>query len=92
MIAPRTLGIQDYFDPDSLLFFESGDSEELAKKIEYAASHPSQAIAIAERGQKVYLAHSWRQEKETLVGLISGLIKQNKSHSASAKELMTIVG
>jgi glycosyltransferase involved in cell wall biosynthesis len=84
VIAPRTLGIQDYFDPDSLFFFESGDSEELAKKIEYAASHPSQAIAIAERGQKVYLAHSWQQERETLVGLIGGLIKQSKSHSASA--------
>ena len=84
VIAPRTLGIQDYFDPDSLFFFESGDSEELAKKIEYAASHPGQAIAIAERGQKVYLAHSWQQERETLVGLIGGLIKQSKSHSASA--------
>jgi glycosyltransferase involved in cell wall biosynthesis len=84
VIAPRTLGIQDYFDSDSLLFFESGDSEELARKIEYAASHPSQAIAIAERGQKVYLAHSWQQERETLVGLISDLIKQGKSHSVSA--------
>jgi glycosyltransferase involved in cell wall biosynthesis len=84
VIAPRTLGIQDYFDPDSLLFFESGDSEGLAKKIEYAASHPGQAIAIAERGQKVYLAHSWQQERETLVGLIGGLIKQSKPHSASA--------
>jgi glycosyltransferase involved in cell wall biosynthesis len=84
VIAPRTLGIQDYFDPDSLLFFESGDSEELAEKIEYAASHPGQAIAIAERGQKVYLEHSWQQEKETLVGLISGLVRQNKSLSASA--------
>jgi glycosyltransferase involved in cell wall biosynthesis len=84
VIAPRTLGIQDYFDPDSLLFFESGDAEELAKRIEYAASHPGQAITIAERGQKVYLAHSWQQEKETLVGLISGLVRQNKSLSTSA--------
>jgi glycosyltransferase involved in cell wall biosynthesis len=86
VIAPRTLGIQDYFDPDSLLFFESGDSEELAKKIEYAALHPGQIIAIAERGQKIYLEHSWEQEKKTLVGLVSGLIKQDKSNSRWPKE------
>src|SRR6202045_1537643 len=76
VIAPRTPGIQDYFDSDSLLFFESGDSEELAKAIEYAASHPIEVTAIAERGQQVYIAHSWQQEKEKLVGMVVGLIKE----------------
>jgi glycosyltransferase involved in cell wall biosynthesis len=78
VIAPRTPGIQDYFDPDSLLFFESGDSEELAKKIEYAASHPGEVTTIAERGQQVYMEHSWQQEKERLVSLVVGLIKEGK--------------
>ena len=76
VIAPRTRGIQDYFDSDSLLFFESGDSEELAKKMEYAATQVAEITAIAERGQQVYLAHTWQQEKETLVGLVVGLIKE----------------
>ena len=75
VIAPRTPGIQDYFDQDSLLFFEAGDSEELATMIEYAATHGTETTAIAERGQQVYLAHTWQQEKETLVGLVVGLIK-----------------
>jgi glycosyltransferase involved in cell wall biosynthesis len=78
VIAPRTPGIQDYFGPDSLLFFESGDSEELAKTIEYAASHPVEITAIAERGQQVYVAHSWQQEKEKLVSMVVGLIKEGK--------------
>jgi glycosyltransferase involved in cell wall biosynthesis len=34
VIAPRTPGIQDYFDSNSLLFFESGNSEDLAQQIE----------------------------------------------------------
>ena len=76
VIAPRTPGIEDYFDADSLLFFESGDSDELAKKIEYAASHPIEVTAIAERGQQVYMAHSWQQEKEKLVSMVVGLIKE----------------
>jgi glycosyltransferase involved in cell wall biosynthesis len=74
VIAPRTPGIQDYFGPDSLLFFESGNAEELAEKIKYAVSHASETTVIAERGQQVYLAHSWPREKETLVSLIAGLI------------------
>jgi glycosyltransferase involved in cell wall biosynthesis len=80
VIAPRTPGIQDYFDPDSLLFFESGDSEELAKTIEYAASHRVEITAIAERGQKVYAAHCWQQEKEKLVNMVVGLVKKGAPH------------
>ena len=80
VIAPRTLGIQDYFTPDALLFFESGNSEELAEKIEYAAFHATEVAAIAERGQQVYLVHSWQQEKETLVSLVAGLLEKDKSN------------
>jgi len=75
VIAPRTPGIQDYFDPESLLFFEAGDAGELAEKIEYVHSNSRQAIDIAERGQKIYLAHTWHEERKTLVNLVSGLLK-----------------
>jgi glycosyltransferase involved in cell wall biosynthesis len=78
VVAPRTLGIQDYFTPDALLFFESGNSKELAEKIEYAAFHATEVTAIAERGQQVYLAHSWQQEKETLLSLVAGLLEKDK--------------
>jgi glycosyltransferase involved in cell wall biosynthesis len=78
VIAPRTEGIQDYFVPDSLLFFESGNAEELAEKLRFAASHISEANAIAERGQQVYLAHTWEQERETLVSLVVGLLENGE--------------
>ena len=76
VIAPRTPGIQDYFDSNSLLFFESGNSEDLAQQIEYAATHATEAMAIAERGQQVYLTHTWQQERETLVSLVVGLLRK----------------
>ena len=75
VIAPRTPGIQDYFDSNSLIFFESGDVADLAKNIEHAALHPLETTATAERGQQVYLAHSWQQEKETLLNLVAGLLE-----------------
>jgi glycosyltransferase involved in cell wall biosynthesis len=83
VIAPRTPGIQDYFDPSSLLFFDSGNAEQLAEKMEYVATHASEAAAIAERGQQVYLAHSWQQERETLVNLVAGLIKPGNRKGSS---------
>ncbi len=76
VIAPRTPGILDYFNTDSLFFFESGDAKELAEKIVYVSSHPEVAVEIAVRGQKVFLAHTWDEERQTLVNLVSGLYER----------------
>ena len=70
VIAPRTPGIQDYFNEKSLLWFELGNSEELARKIEYVSSHPNEATEIVKRGQQVNLAHSWCQERQILVNRV----------------------
>ena len=75
VVAPRTPGIQDYFDPESLLFFEAGNAQDFAEKIEYVYSHRRQAIGVAERGQQVYLAHTWQEERQTFVNLVSALLK-----------------
>ena len=74
VIAPRTPGIQDYFSPESVFFFDSGNADELARQITYVFFHPDEALKTAERGQEVFLAHTWAQERETLVSLVSGLL------------------
>jgi len=80
VIAPRTPGIQDYFGPESLFFFESGNPEDLARKIEYVAFHYPEAMESAGRGQQVCLAHAWSKERETLVSLVNSLVKEDKPH------------
>jgi glycosyltransferase involved in cell wall biosynthesis len=80
VIAPRTLGIQDYFNPQSLFFFEPGDAEELAQKIEYVSSHAEETNEVVERGQQVYLAHTWSTQRRTLVSLVSEVL--NGGHTA----------
>ena len=82
VIAPRTPGVQDYFDPRSILFFESGNEEDLARMIEYAAFHYSEAVESAERGQRVYQAHRWSQERRTLLNLLGGLLNGNHLHGS----------
>jgi len=74
VIAPRTPGIQDYFNPESLFFFESGNADELARQIAYIFFNPGEALKTVERGQEVFLAHTWAREKETLLSLVDGLL------------------
>jgi glycosyltransferase involved in cell wall biosynthesis len=81
VIAPSTRGIQDYFEPDSLFFFESGSAQDLAQKIAYVYSQPGLATETAERGQQVYLAHTWQQERTVLIGLVGSVLNGGRQWS-----------
>jgi len=35
-------------------------------------------VDIAKRGQHVYLAHTWAQERETLVDLVDNILDRSK--------------
>jgi len=74
VIAPRTTGIQDYFSENSLFFFESGDAEDLASKMYSVFSHPAESIETTERGQQVYLTHTWPHERQVLVNMVGELL------------------
>jgi glycosyltransferase involved in cell wall biosynthesis len=71
VIAPRAPGICDYFADGDLVFFELGDAEDLARKIDFAYSRPAETKAIVERGQKVYQTHQWSQQRINLLDAIS---------------------
>lgn len=80
VVAPRTPGIEDYFDRESLLFFDSGNAEELAAKIRFAASNPDPIVQITERGQQVYNDHRWERERDTLIEIVSNLLAERKAN------------
>jgi glycosyltransferase involved in cell wall biosynthesis len=74
VIAPRTQGILDYFGPQDLVFFELGDADDLAVKLEYVFRHPEEMVGLAERGQGVYKTHKWSNERLRFVSLVGGLL------------------
>ena len=57
VIAPRTPGIQDYFGPNSLLFFESGNAVELAAQIEHVFFHPDDTMKPRAAARNLLGAH-----------------------------------
>jgi glycosyltransferase involved in cell wall biosynthesis len=75
VIVPETQGIQDYFNPDNMLFFKGGDVESLASKIQWIFDHPRETRAIIVKGQEVYCHHLWKEEEERFINLISGLVR-----------------
>jgi glycosyltransferase involved in cell wall biosynthesis len=75
VIAPCTQGIRDYFDGEAILFFEPGNSRELAQQIEYVFAHSAEVAKIVRTGQKIYLEHTWQQEQKALLNLVSDLLR-----------------
>lgn len=74
VIAPSTPGIQDYFSADSMLFFEPGNADELARQMEFAFAHPREAREVARKGQQVYAQHTWQCERQELLGRVSKIL------------------
>ena len=74
VVAPRAPGIQDYFSEDSLVFFDLGNAEDLARKLSWVANHPKEVLEITNRGQAVYRAYSWDKERDRLISVAADLI------------------
>ncbi|MDD1779547.1 MAG: glycosyltransferase family 4 protein [Candidatus Helarchaeota archaeon] len=70
VIAPRTKGIADYFDEESLHFFEAGDVDSLARAILDVYSNPARAQLRLEEGINIYNLHRWELEKNHLIKLV----------------------
>jgi glycosyltransferase involved in cell wall biosynthesis len=89
VIAPSTVGIQDYFTSEELVFFDPGDAEDLARKILYVFTQPGELKEIVSRGQKVYLAHTWGKERSKLTALTAELLSENGRAETSAEQHQT---
>jgi len=82
VIAPRTKGIKDYFDNESLFFFESGNAESLARAIFDVYSNPKRVAYILSRGITINKKYRWELQRQHLIKLVTRLLgletRQNK--------------
>jgi glycosyltransferase involved in cell wall biosynthesis len=74
VIAPKSPGICDYFNDQDLIFFEPGNADDLARKVEFVYSHPAEVESVVQRGQSVYRDHQWVYQKSTLLDAICDLL------------------
>ncbi|HKI44987.1 MAG TPA: glycosyltransferase family 4 protein [Balneolales bacterium] len=73
VIAPRTMGVVDYFDEDTLCYFEPGNHEDLARRILDLWKDPSLGQTLVRRGASVYRGIRWEIQKALLIRLVEGL-------------------
>ena len=88
VIAARTVGIQDYFNGDDLIFFEHENCEDLARKLFYVYSHPREANETVKRGQAVYRAHLWSEERSGLLTLVAELLNGTSKPGLAANAML----
>jgi glycosyltransferase involved in cell wall biosynthesis len=74
VIVPRTTGIQDYFSREEIIFFEPGDADDLVQQLQYVFSQPGKVNEITSRGQAVYRAHRWNEERSKFVSVARELV------------------
>lgn len=91
VIAPRAEGITDYFDDSSLILFELGDAQDLARKISDVFFYPAKAREVVECGQQILAAHTWRREERRLISLILELLGPQPDPLVDANPLSAVM-
>ena len=74
VIAPAAPGIQDYFSDGQLVFFELGNANDLAHKLEFVCLHPDEVEKTVELGRAVYRDHRWSAERAKFTNLAGVLL------------------
>jgi len=74
VVVPRTQGIKDYFDDDSIFYFNAGNVENLADVIFNIYSDPVGAAEVANKGYEIYQKYRWKAESLNLVKIYEKLL------------------
>lgn len=72
-ITVRTQATQFYFDPRSLLVFDSEDAGDLAARIEWLARHPNARSKIAQQSRELAVQLNWSRERHRYVALMNAV-------------------
>ncbi len=76
VIAPPTQGIKDYFDEQSLHYFQPENVDSLANEILNIYSNPAVSEKVVQRGAEVYRRHRWESQRKNLVNLVTDVLQK----------------
>lgn len=76
VIVPKTKGITDYFDQNSINYFDAGDAESLAETILDVYENSEKQNKIIEKGFEIYSKHKWSEEKNVLIRSANQLLEK----------------
>ena len=74
VIVPKTQGISDYFDENSIYFFEPDNVDSLAEQLVNVYLQKGDKSRIVERGVEIFRQYRWELQQKKLVKLVKELI------------------
>lgn len=77
VIVPRTKGIMDYFDEESMFFHEPGDQESLADAIFEVYQDSERRKSVLHKGISVYRKYRWELQRQHFLEIVNNLIINN---------------
>jgi len=75
-VAPRTRGVLDYFNDDSLHLFEPDNPDDLARVLIEIHRNPAKSERILAGGMEVYRQYTWYKQKQNLLQLVDELTEK----------------
>jgi glycosyltransferase involved in cell wall biosynthesis len=69
VVVPKTQGIMDYFDDNSIFFFQTENESDLANVIFNIYENQLRTSEIVDRGFDVYKKFSWANQGKELIGI-----------------------
>ncbi len=74
VVVSRTQGINDYFDENSIFYFDAGDAENLANVIFNVYSDPTKTSEVVNKGYKIYQNYRWEHQSKNLIKIYKELL------------------
>jgi len=75
VIVPRTRGILDYFNEDSIFFHEPGNPESLADVIFEVYKNPKKRKFVLNRGMSIHEKYSWKVQRKYFLEIVKHLLE-----------------
>ena len=77
VVVPKTKGIKDYFNENSIFFFEPGSPSSLAKAVLEVYSNGTDTKEVLKKGMEVYRTYRWGSQRRAFLKLVHGLLDLN---------------
>jgi glycosyltransferase involved in cell wall biosynthesis len=74
VVVISTPGLKDYFDKESIYYFNAGNAESLANVVLNIYSDPAKAVEVVNRGYELYQKYRWESQSKNLSKIYEELL------------------
>ena len=74
VVVPRTQGIKDYFDEESIFYFDAGNADSLADVMFSIYTDPEKTLEVVNKGYEIYQRHRWESQSKNLIDIYEKLL------------------